>query len=662
MTLRNFGISAHIDAGKTTLAERILFLAGRTRVIRDIRGRDGTPVLDHDAIEARRGISIHAAATTVHWGEAQLNLIDTPGHVDFTAEVERALRVLDGAVLVLDAVSGVQAQTVTVVRQMDRYGVPRIAFINKMDKEGADPDVVLDTMRDRLGAHPVLLQWPIGAGKALSGVVDLVSETAWTFEGPGGSERVEIPVPADLVDVVAARREAMLDALSLHSDALTEQLLEGVVDEDSVHDAVRAATLSGALVPVLVGSAFRNLGVQPLLDAVVRYLPEPTERTLVAHGDDGEVSLVADPDAPPIAYAFKVEETDHGRVTWVRVVQGTLRRGERLVESRTGAVVRVGRLARLHAGDLEPLEVAAAGELVALFGADVSFGDTLCAEGISVTLELPQVPEPVVEVAVHRRSGSADALGRALARVVREDPTIRVSKDDRSGEIRMRGMGELHLEVIAERLQQRHRIEVELGPPSVAWRQSLVQRVPFDTLLKQQNGGSGHYARITGFMEPSGEHEPFTWSVEGGAIPTMYRKSVERGFADAIAAGLDDVPLHGARVVVTGGAAHSDDSSEQAFYRAARMVVREVLGRGPLVRLEPVMDVHLEADDAYQGAVMAAILRRRGVVTGSGTDGRSAAVDAQVPLAEMFGFSNVLRSATSGTGTFDLRFSHYAPA
>jgi len=661
-TLRNIGIGAHIDAGKTTLAERILLYTGRIRRAHDVGAKAGAgALLDSLQTEKNHGITVSAAATTCRWGDATLNLIDTPGHVDFTAEVERALRVLDGAVLVVDAVAGAQAQTHTVNRQMERHGVARIVFANKVDKAGADPVAAAASLADSLGLTPVLLQLPWGTGSELRGVVDVVRGVALSFDGEQGRDVVEHPVPEALAQDVARAREQVLEAARLVDDRLAEAVLAGEeVTADAVLSALRVGVLSGSLHPVLLGSAYRNVGVQPLLDAVVRLLPAPHEVPRVGFAVDGtEVPLVGE---DPVAFAFKVQATAHGTLTWLRLMRGGLAVGVRRTVQRTGRSVRIGRLGRLHGGSLEPVESACEGDIVAAFGIDAVTGDTLFA-GAEVRLSTFELPEPVVEATLRVESNERDKLSRALGRLLTEDPTLRIRTDAESGELRLRGLGELHLDVAVERLQTEHGVTCQLGRPTVSFRRRIRRRVAFDHLHRKQSGGPGQYARVRGFLEPiDGDDLEFDWRVRGGEVPDVYRSSVERGFLELLEAGMSDgVPVLGVRVVVTGGATHPNDSSEMAFYVASQDALRGVFESAEPQRLEPAMHVTAEADAGYHGALLTAVLQRRGTVRDAVQDGRVCRVEAEVPLAELFGFSSALRSATSGTAEHSLRFSRYVP-
>ena len=660
-TLRNLGIGAHIDAGKTTLAERILLYAGRIRVAHDVGGKDGHgATLDHIQAEKAHGITISAAATTVRWGDAALNLIDTPGHVDFTAEVERALRVLDGAVLVVDAVAGAQAQTHTVNRQMDRHGVARIVFVNKVDKPGADPVAVAASLEDGLGLTPVLLQLPWGTGPALRGVIDVVRGVALSFTGAQGEVVTEHPVPAELRAAVREAREAVIDAATLVSDELAGQVLAGrSVTPEQLDAALREGTVAGLLHPVLLGSAMKNVGVQPVLDAAVRYLPAPHDVERLAYAPDG--TRVVLEGQGTVAFAFKVQAGDHGTLVWLRLLRGGLERGQQLVVQRTGRRVRVGRLGRLHAGRIEALESAGPGDVVAAFGLDATTGDTL-TDGAELRCVSFSLPEPVVEAKLVTDE-VPERLARGLGRLTTEDPTLRVYTDGETGELRLRGMGQLHLEIAVERLRGEHGVEARLGRPTVSMRRRITRRSGFDHLHKKQGGGPGQYARVTGWIEPSEGGFVFDWDVVGGVIPTVYRSAVESGFRELLEAGMSDgVPVLDVRVVVTGGATHPNDSSELAFHLAARSALREALPEAAPVLLEPVMAVTTEADGERHGAVLGALCQRRATIRDAVQDGRRSRVEADVPLAELFGFASALRGATGGTGEYAVEFRGYRPA
>ena len=666
LRLRNLGISAHIDSGKTTLSERILFYTRRIRVMHEVKGKDGAgATMDFMDLERERGITITSAATQCEWDGHRINLIDTPGHVDFTIEVERALRVLDGAVLVLCAVGGVQSQSLTVDRQMNRYGVPRIAFVNKCDRTGANPARVVEQLRERLGHNAVLAQLPLGLEAGFEGVIDLVRMEALRFEGDGGEQVVRGPIPDELLAEARARREELLDRASLHSEALTEAILEERVTEELVHEALRRGVLERKLTPVFVGTAFRNKGVQPLLDAVVRYLPSPCDVATAARDvDNGEVEvpLTADPDRPLVALAFKLEEGRHGQLTYVRLYQGRLARGDQAVNARTGKRVRIGRLVRMHAGRMEEIDSALAGDIVALFGVPCESGDTFCAEDVRWTMPGMQVPEPVMSLALLPKDlKSRDSLGKVLARFVKEDPTFRTHVDAESGTTVIRGMGELHLEVYVERMRREYGVAVTTGAPEVAYRETVGRRAEFDFLHKKQTGGSGQYARVIGTLEPlaEGDYE-FVDELVGGTIPREYVPACDRGFREALQKGtLIGAPVVGVRVTLTDGAAHAVDSSDLAFRHAAIGAFREAYEQAGPTALEPLMRVTVETPSEYQGAVLAGLQQRRGTIVGTDEDGLFCSVEAEVPLGEMFGYSTALRSRTQGKAAFTMEFARY---
>jgi len=668
--IRNIGISAHIDSGKTTLTERILFYTGRIRAIHEVRGKDGVgATMDSMELERERGITIQSAATYTEWQDHHVNIIDTPGHVDFTIEVERALKVLDGAILVLCSVAGVQSQSITVDRQMKRYSVPRIAFVNKCDRSGANPARVTDQLREKLKHNAVMMQIPIGLEEHLEGVVDLVTMKAYRFEGDSGENVVEGEIPVDLQFEAEARREAMLDAVSMFSDELMEAMLEETVTEDLIHAAVRAGVLDGGLTPVFMGSAYKNKGVQLLLEAVVRYLPCPSdiENTAIEVQNDGEEKefvLSNSSDDPMVANAFKLEEGPYGQLTYVRIYQGVLRKGTDVYNSRTGRKVKVGRLGRMHADQMEEIESAYAGDIIALFGIDCASGDTF-TNGDRISLSSMHVPEPVLSLAVTPEDNKAAAnMSKALHRFTREDPTFRTSVDDETGDTLISGMGELHLEVYIERIKREFGATITTGAPQVKYRETITQAVPFDYTHKKQTGGSGQYAKVQGLMEPSEDGEfHFLSKVVGGNIPTEYISACEKGFAQSIDTGqYIGHPVQGLKVTLQDGAAHAVDSSDMAFQTACRTAVREFYQQGKPVALEPLMLVSIEGPSEYQGEIIKTLMQRRGVIVGTTEDEGFIRVDANVPLAEMFGYATVLRSATAGKAEFTMEFARYAPA
>ena len=665
--LRNIGISAHIDSGKTTLTERILYYTKRIFAIHEVKGKDGVgATMDSMELEKERGITITSAATYCEWKGHRINIIDTPGHVDFTIEVERALRVLDGAVLILCAVGGVQSQSLTVDRQMNRYKVPRIAFINKCDRSGADPNRVCDQLRGKLNHNAVLMQIPIGLESEFSGIVDLVTMKAVYFEGPNGDEIREDEIPAGMADMARAKREELLDAASMFSDELMEAIFEERVTEDLICEAVRAGTLSRQLTPVFVGSAYKNIGVQPVLNGVNKYLPAPIEGENVAldlDQDEKEVLLENDPDRPVVALAFKLEVTPYGQLTYLRIYQGSIGKGDDLVITRTRKKIKVGRLARMHADEMEDITRAYAGDIVALFGVDCYSGDTFTDGRLSYSMSSMFVPEPVISLAVTPEDNkSQNNMSRALNRFIREDPTFRSHVDEESGETIISGMGELHLDVYVERMKREFSALVSTGIPQVAYREAITRMAPFDYTHKKQTGGSGQFGRVAGFMEPSddGTYE-FVNQVKGGMIPTEYLPAVDKGMQSCLKKGLMlSFPVIGMKVTVNDGKSHSVDSSEMAFTRAAIGAFRQAYMKAGPVILEPVMKLSVEGPSEFQGNVMSSVNQRRGLITSSTEDGVFTNIEAEVPLAEMFGYATTLRSLTQGKAEFTMEFSRYA--
>ncbi len=665
--VRNIGISAHIDSGKTTLTERILFYTKRIHAIHDVKGKDGVgATMDSMELEKERGITIASAATFCEWKGHEINIIDTPGHVDFTIEVERSLRVLDGAILVLCAVGGVQSQSITVDQQMKRYRVPRIAFINKCDRSGANPDRVIRQLREKLGHNAIPLQMPMGLEGKHEGVIDLVAMKAITFGGPNGEEIHVGEIPSDFAEEAAGRREALLDAASAFSEALTDAILEEAdISEQLVYDAVRAGTLSREMTPVFMGSAYKNKGVQPLLDAVTRLLPSPTDvrnEGLDMDRDEAPVELKADPEKPAVALAFKLEDGQYGQLTYIRVYQGKLAKGDAVVNVRTGKKIKLGRLVRMHADQMEEIESIPAGFIGALFGVDCASGDTFVSPGHNISMTSMYVPDPVISLAIVPKDNKAQMnMAKALNRFIKEDPTFRSYVDDETGDTLIEGMGELHLEVYVERMRREYKAEVETGAPRVRYRETITQRADFDYTHKKQTGGAGQFGRVVGWIEPvPGEEFVFESQVTGGSIPTQYIPAVEKGFRECMAKGPKmEYPVTGVKVVVNDGASHSVDSSDMAFKAAARAAFREVYGRAKPVIHEPIMKVVVETPNEFQGAVMGSLNQRRGLIVGSQDEGVMSVIEAEIPLAEMFGYSTTLRSLTQGKAQFTMEFATY---
>jgi elongation factor G len=664
--LRNIGISAHIDSGKTTLTERILFYTQRIHAIHEVRGKDGVGAkMDSMELEKERGITIQSAATYCSWKGHAINIIDTPGHVDFTIEVERALRVLDGAVLILCSVGGVQSQSITVNRQMTRYKVPRIVFINKCDRTGANPYRVTQQVRDKLDLNAVLLQIPIGLEGDLKGVVDLVTMKALYFEGANGETIKEAEIPAELLEEAEAKREELLDAASMFSEELMEAILEGTPTEEMIRKAIRTGTLSLELVPVFMGSAYKNKGVQSMLDAVTEYLPTPKDiknTALDLKKEEQEFSIKADPDAPLISLAFKLEDGRYGQLTYIRIYQGTLRKGDTIINSRDEKKVKVGRLVRMHSDEMEDIEEARAGDIVALFGIDCASGDTFTSPDISVSMSSMHVPEPVISLAILPVDNKAQVnMSKALNRFTKEDPTFRTYVDHETNETIISGMGELHLEVYIERMKREYKAEVQVGQPQVAYRETITQRADFNYTHKKQTGGSGQFGRVAGFMEPmdEGDYE-FVDQIVGGAIPREFISSCDKGFQKSLAKGsLAGAPITGVRVAINDGASHAVDSSDVAFQLAAVGAFKEGYQKARPVILEPIMKVAVEGPSEFQGAVMGSLNQRRGMIIGTVEEANYTSVEAEVPLSEMFGYSTVLRSLTQGKAEFTMEFATY---
>lgn len=681
--VRNIGISAHIDSGKTTLTERILFYSGRIHKIGEVRGEGDGATMDHMDLERERGITITSAATQVTWDDHIINVIDTPGHVDFTVEVERSLRVLDGAVLVLCSVGGVQSQSLTVDRQMKRYGVPRIAFINKMDRTGADSDSVIEQVREKLGVVPVPLQIPIGKEAAFEGVVDLVKMQAVYFEGDRGENVTYKDIPDDLKDKAEEARGEMLEALSLFDDDLMEALLEEAdFPEEKIHEIIREAVIGHEIVPVMMGTAFKDKGVQELLDAVVRYLPCPSDREVKAidvnalqkaeaAGEDidpekHKVVLSDSDDDPLVTMAFKTVVEQFGQLTYCRVYQGKIVKGQSYINQRTGKSVRFGRLVRMHSNDREDVEEAGAGDIVAVVGVDCASGDTFCGEGAEYALENIFVPEAVIRLSIEpvKRDG-ADKLGKALERFRREDPTFQVMTDEETGETLIAGMGQLHLDVYIERIKREYGVECEIGKPRVAYRETPTREVEYNFKHKKQTGGSGQYAHIVGKLVPlpEGSHENYEFinNISQGRIPREYIPAVDKGFQR----GLEKGPLCECEVVnvamyLEDGSYHDVDSSEMAFQTAGFNCMRETLKNSGMALLEPIMGLDIEVPEEYQGSVTGHISSKRGIISSSEVRQGTCYILADVPLASMFDYANELRSMTQGKGGFSMEFARYA--
>ena len=665
--IRNIGISAHIDSGKTTLTERFLFYTDRIHAIHEVKGKDGVgATMDSMELEKERGITIASAATYCEWNDYQINLIDTPGHVDFTIEVERSLRVLDGAILILCAVGGVQSQSITVDRQMRRYKVPCIAFINKCDRNGANPDRVTQQLKEKLGHNAVVLQVPIGMEADFKGVVDLISMRAIYFDGENGEILRYEEIPADLIDKAESLREELIDEISLFSDELTDAILEeSEITDTMLISAIRSGTLARKMTPVFLGSAYKNKAVQPLLDAVIKFLPSPKDienEALDMSADEAPVMLSHNLDDPIVALAFKLEDGMYGQLTYIRVYQGTVSKGDTVKNIRTGKTIKIGRLVRMHSNQMEDISSIKAGFIGALFGVDCASGDTFISKHLDLSMTSMFVPEPVISLALLVDDNKSRInMSKALNRFTKEDPTFRTFVDEETNETIIQGMGELHLDVYVERMRREYEVKVETGKPGVAYRETITRRAEFNYIHKKQTGGAGQFGRVAGFMEPVTDEEfVFENKVTGGSIPTQFISSCEKGFLSCMKKGpFLEFPVSGIKIVINDGASHSVDSSEMAFQSAARGAFREGYNRAAPVIHEPIMKIVVETPTEFNGPVMGLLNQRRGMIVGSQEDGVMSTIEAQAPLAEMFGFSTVLRSSTQGKAQFTMEFFAY---
>jgi len=678
---RNVGISAHIDSGKTTLTERILYYSGRIHRMLEVKGGDGGATMDFMDLERERGITIASAATHVTWQDHAVNVIDTPGHVDFTVEVERSLRVLDGAVLVLCAVGGVQSQSLTVDRQMKRYHVPRVAFINKMDRTGANPHKVIDQIREKLGVTPLPLQYPIGKESDFEGVIDLITMEAVYYDGTQGETIRREPVPAELADEAATARNEMLETLSLFSDDLMMALLEeSDFPVEEIRKIIREATSTQEITPVLMGTAFRNKGVQDVLDAIIDYLPSPEDREMSAidnrakkssadddddDAEDHRIELSHSPDEPLVSMAFKTVVETFGQLTYFRVYQGKITKGESYTNTRTGKKDRFGRLVRMHADDREDVDCAVAGDIIAVVGVDCASGDTYCGGRLNYSLESIFVPEPVIRLSIEplKRDG-ADRLSKALERFRREDPTFRVMSDEESGQTIVAGMGQLHLDIYVERIRREYKCECLIGEPKVTYRECPTRPAAFNFKHKKQTGGSGQFAHVVGTLEPlpddADEMYEFVDEVTGGRIPTQYIKPVNQGFQRGLQKGpLCECEVVGVRMVLADGSFHEVDSSDMAFNICAFNCMRDTLKQAGMALQEPIMKVEVECPEDFQGPVTGHLSSKRGIIGHSEVIEGNSIVVAEVPLANMFDYANEIRSMTQGKGTFTMEFAKY---
>ncbi|KAG8391576.1 hypothetical protein BUALT_Bualt01G0201900 [Buddleja alternifolia] len=711
--LRNIGISAHIDSGKTTLTERVLYYTGRIHEIHEVRGKDGVGAkMDSMDLEREKGITIQSAATYCTWKDFQavvvkerveqssnvdagfftlyyhsfkkVNIIDTPGHVDFTIEVERALRVLDGAILVLCSVGGVQSQSITVDRQMRRYEVPRLAFINKLDRMGADPWKVLNQARSKLRHHSAAVQMPIGLEEDFKGLVDLVNLKAYYFHGSSGETIVAEDIPANLEALALEKRRELVEAVSEVDDKLAEAFLsDEPISAADLEEAIRRATISRKFVPVFMGSAFKNKGVQPLLDGVLSYLPCPTEVSNYALDqtkDEEKVTLTGSPAGPLVALAFKLEEGRFGQLTYLRIYEGVIKKGDFIINVNTGKKVKVPRLVRMHSNEMEDIQQAHAGQIVAVFGVDCASGDTFTDGSVKYTMTSMSVPEPVMSLAISADSkDSGGNFSKALNRFQKEDPTFRVGLDPESGQTIISGMGELHLDIYVERMRREYKVNLMMtltwfgvvkvgatvGKPRVNFRETITQRAEFDYLHKKQSGGQGQYGRVIGYVEPlppgSGTKFEFENMLVGQAIPSNFVPAIEKGFKEAANSGsLIGHPVENIRICLTDGAAHAVDSSELAFKLAAIYAFRQCYTAAKPVILEPLMLVELKFPTEFQGPVTGDINKRKGMIVGNDQEADDCVITAHVPLNNMFGYSTALRSMTQGKGEFTMEYLEHS--
>jgi len=675
--LRNIGISAHIDSGKTTLTERILFYTGRINDIHEVRGKDKVGAkMDSMDLEREKGITIQSAATYCVWGENRINIIDTPGHVDFTIEVERALRVLDGAVLVICGVGGVQSQTFTVDRQMKRYNVPRVVFINKLDRLGADPVGAIAALREKLSLNVAQVQIPIGLENNLSGVVDIITGRAYHFEGYKGGEIREVDPPGYLAGQITEMRNELIENIGNVDDEVGEWMVENDfpnnnnIPTELLKAAVRRQTIARRFAPVFLGSAFKNIGVQLLLNGVVDYLPNPTEKlneAINALNEEETVALKSDVNLPLVGLAFKLEEGQYGQLTYMRIYQGKIKRGDTITNVNTGKPVKVPRLVKMHSNEMEEIAEAGVGEICAMFGVDCHSGNTFTTQNTKLVMSRMHVPDPVISLSLTQtKKEQSSNFGKALQKFQKEDPTFRVKMDPESGQTIISGMGELHLFIYVERMKREYGVDCVTGKPLVAFRETIGQPYNFDYTHRKQTGGAGQYARVAGTLEPIDFDSPdpieFVDETVGGSIPPHFMEAVRKGFWEGCDKGpLLGQPITGIRMVVKNGAYHAVDSSDLAFKICTASALREGLKNAQHVILQPVMDVEVQTPAEFQGAIVAQLAKRKAVIETTNSNGVSVTITCLVPLNEMFGYSTDLRSATQGKAEYAMEYKTHMP-
>ena len=688
---RNIGISAHIDSGKTTLTERILFYCDKIHKIEEVKGGGAGATMDFMELEREKGITITSAATTVFWRgivnegtryasgiekETRINIIDTPGHVDFTIEVERSLRVLDGAILVLCSVAGVQSQSITVDRQMRRYKVPRLCFVNKMDRMGANPYNGVAALREKLNHNAILMQIPIGAEENFCGVVDLITQKACYFDGDNGEHVRMEECPAELKEEMLTAREKLFDAIADFNDVIMEKVLEGEEpSEEEIHKAIKKGVQTLKLTPVFLGSAFKNKGVQLLLEGVARYLPSPLEceaPMAIDNNTNEKIALKPDSSLPFVGMAFKIADEQFGQLTYTRIYQGTLNKGDTLYNTRTKKKTRIGRIVRMFANDRENIDSAGSGDIIAIIGLDCASGDTFVSDDnlSHISCEGMHIPVPVIELSVSVKDKDQQTrLSKGLSRFLKEDPTFHVFTDQESGETRIAGMGELHLEIYVERLKREYNVDVVVGAPQVNYRETIKHEAKFDYTHKKQTGGAGQFGQVVGTIRPltaenklfEGQVFRFHNEIKGGVIPGEYIGACEKGFNDIMEKGpLAAFPLIDCEVFLQDGRYHDVDSSDMAFRIASRMAMRQAVKAAGPALLEPIMKVEVTTPDEYQGTVIGNLSSRRGIILGSETDPTGdVIINAEVPLSEMFGYSTDLRSMSAGKASYTMEFSRY---